>query len=122
MPRFTAIIQREEKGYVALCPELDIAGRGEMVEEPRNNLTEALEVQLQCRESSSKFIMCAIYRSVLYAPAMICASDLARLSSTDSSGSEIVILILPSESFSKHSESFCFSAWVVRRVCSVSSC
>ena len=41
---FTAIIEREGDGYVALCPELDIASQGETVEEARRNLTEALEL------------------------------------------------------------------------------
>ena len=44
MPPFAAIIEREEKGYVALCIEPDTGGQREMVEEARNNLTEALEL------------------------------------------------------------------------------
>ena len=42
--QFTAIIEREENQYVALCPELDIANQGESVEEARKNLKEALEL------------------------------------------------------------------------------
>jgi predicted RNase H-like HicB family nuclease len=42
--QFTAIINREENGYVSLCPELDIASQGNTVEEARNNLVEALEL------------------------------------------------------------------------------
>jgi predicted RNase H-like HicB family nuclease len=42
--QFTAIINREENGYVSLCPELDIASQGSTVEEARNNLIEALEL------------------------------------------------------------------------------
>lgn len=42
--RLTAIIEREGDGYVALCPELDIASQGDAVEEARDNLTEALEL------------------------------------------------------------------------------
>ena len=38
----TAIIGREENGFVALYPELDIASQGESIEEARANLTEAL--------------------------------------------------------------------------------
>ena len=38
----TAIIKREGDGYVALCPQLDIASQGETVPEARENLTEAL--------------------------------------------------------------------------------
>ena len=42
--RLTAIIQREDDGYVSLCPELDIASQGDTVEEARRNLAEALEL------------------------------------------------------------------------------
>lgn len=38
----TAIIEREEDGFVALCPELDIASQGSSIEESRANLIEAL--------------------------------------------------------------------------------
>ena len=40
--RMTAIIEREDDGYVALCPELDIASQGASIEEARANLVEAL--------------------------------------------------------------------------------
>lgn len=42
--QFTAIIERENDGYVALCPELDIASQGSSIEEARTNLQEALEL------------------------------------------------------------------------------
>ncbi|MBA2490493.1 MAG: type II toxin-antitoxin system HicB family antitoxin [Gammaproteobacteria bacterium] len=42
--QWTAIIEREGDGYVALCPELDIASQGDTVDEARNNLKEALEL------------------------------------------------------------------------------
>lgn len=42
--QLTAIIEREEDGYVSLCPELDIASQGDTVEEARENLREALEL------------------------------------------------------------------------------
>ena len=42
--QLTAIIEREGDGYVALCPELDIASQGETIEEARYNLREALEL------------------------------------------------------------------------------
>jgi predicted RNase H-like HicB family nuclease len=38
----TAIIEREDDGFVALCPELDIASQGASIEEARANLVEAL--------------------------------------------------------------------------------
>ena len=40
--RLTAIIEREDDAYVALCPELDIASQGDSIEEARANLIEAL--------------------------------------------------------------------------------
>jgi predicted RNase H-like HicB family nuclease len=40
--RMTAIIEREDDGFVALCPELDIASQGSTIEEARANLIEAL--------------------------------------------------------------------------------
>ncbi len=41
---FTAVIQREDNMYVALCPELDIASQGETIQDARNNLREAIEL------------------------------------------------------------------------------
>ena len=40
--RLTAIVEREGDGYVALCPEVDVASQGDTVAEARDNLTEAL--------------------------------------------------------------------------------
>ncbi len=40
--QLTAVIEREGEGYVALCPELDIASQGATVAEARENLKEAL--------------------------------------------------------------------------------
>ena len=40
----TAVIEREEDMYVALCPELDIASQGDTIEEARANLQEAAEL------------------------------------------------------------------------------
>jgi len=42
--KLTAIIEKEGSGYVALCPELDIASQGATVEQARDNLKEALEL------------------------------------------------------------------------------
>ena len=44
---FTAMIQREEDMYVALCPELDVASQGDTVEDARENLREAIELFLE---------------------------------------------------------------------------
>jgi predicted RNase H-like HicB family nuclease len=40
----TALIESEADGYVALCPQLDIASQGDTVEEARDNLQVALEL------------------------------------------------------------------------------
>ncbi len=45
--QFTAVIEREDDGFVALCPELDIASQGDTVEEARKNLIEAIELFLE---------------------------------------------------------------------------
>ncbi|HEV2972696.1 MAG TPA: type II toxin-antitoxin system HicB family antitoxin [Pirellulales bacterium] len=42
--RLTAIIQREDDGFVALCPELDIASQGDSIELARDNLREAVQL------------------------------------------------------------------------------
>ena len=42
--QFTAIIEKDENQYVALCPELDIASQGDTVEQSRSNLKEAIEL------------------------------------------------------------------------------
>ncbi|MEW6194740.1 MAG: type II toxin-antitoxin system HicB family antitoxin [Bacteroidota bacterium] len=49
--QFTALIEREDDMYVALCPDLDIASQGSTVEEARRNLQEAIELFF---ESASK--------------------------------------------------------------------
>ena len=42
--QYTAIIEKEDNLYVALCPELDIASQGETVEKARANLIEAIQL------------------------------------------------------------------------------
>jgi predicted RNase H-like HicB family nuclease len=44
----TAIIEREDGGYVSFCPELDIASQGESIQEAKSNLREALELFFEC--------------------------------------------------------------------------
>jgi len=50
--QLTAIIEREDDAYVALCPELDIASQGESVEAARANVIEALELFFESASSS----------------------------------------------------------------------
>jgi len=44
----TAVITKEDDGYVSLCPELDIASQGDTVEEAKLNLKEAVELFFEC--------------------------------------------------------------------------
>ena len=44
---YTAIVEREGDGFVALCPELDVASQGDTVEEATANLREAVELFLE---------------------------------------------------------------------------
>ncbi len=50
--QLTGIIEKEGDGYVALCPELDIASQGDSIEEARNNLVEALELFFETADAS----------------------------------------------------------------------
>ena len=50
--RLTAIIEREDDCFVALCPELDIASEGASIEEARVNLIEALTLFFETASAS----------------------------------------------------------------------
>lgn len=52
MRRVTAIIEREQDAFVALCPEFDIVSQGASVEEARANLQEALELFFETASGS----------------------------------------------------------------------
>ncbi|MDZ4861162.1 MAG: type II toxin-antitoxin system HicB family antitoxin [Candidatus Hydrogenedentes bacterium] len=52
LQRLTVIIEREDDGYVALCPEYDIASQGGTVEEARQMLAEAMELFLETASES----------------------------------------------------------------------
>lgn len=52
LKQFTGVIAREGDGYVALCPELDIASQGNTVEEARHNLVEAIELFFETADPS----------------------------------------------------------------------
>ena len=47
----TAIIEKENDGYVSLCPELDVASQGNTIEEARTNLIEALALFFETASS-----------------------------------------------------------------------
>ena len=48
----TAIIEREDDGFVALCPEVDVASQGSSIEEARANLIEALTLFFEVADDS----------------------------------------------------------------------
>ncbi|HEV7428085.1 MAG TPA: type II toxin-antitoxin system HicB family antitoxin [Thermoanaerobaculia bacterium] len=50
--RFTAMIYREDDGYVSLCPELDVASQGDSIEDASANLREAVELFLESADPS----------------------------------------------------------------------
>jgi predicted RNase H-like HicB family nuclease len=49
---FTALVEREGDGYVALCPEFDVASQGDTVEDARRNLAEAVTLFLETADPS----------------------------------------------------------------------
>ncbi|NOY00230.1 MAG: type II toxin-antitoxin system HicB family antitoxin [Verrucomicrobia bacterium] len=48
----TALLTREGDGFVALCPEVDVASQGDTVEEAKSNLREAVELFFECASES----------------------------------------------------------------------
>ena len=50
--QLTAIIEKKDSAYTALCPELDIASQGESIEKARNNLQQAVELFLETADSA----------------------------------------------------------------------
>lgn len=48
----TAIIEKEDSGYVSFCPELDIASQGDTIQEAKENLKEALSLFFECASKS----------------------------------------------------------------------
>ncbi len=41
---FTAIIEKEDNIFVALCPEIDVASQGKTIEDAKKNLSVAVEL------------------------------------------------------------------------------
>ncbi len=48
----TAVIEPDEEGFTALCPELDIASQGDNLQLAKENLREAVELFLECADPS----------------------------------------------------------------------
>jgi len=49
---FTSVVRREDDGYTALCPELDVASQGSTMDEAQANLREAVELLLETASAS----------------------------------------------------------------------
>ena len=49
---FTVLVECEGDGYVARCPEFDVASQGDSVEEARENLAEAVALFLETADLS----------------------------------------------------------------------
>lgn len=60
---FTAIMEKEDDSYVALCPEIDVASHGAAVKEARNNLQEAIGLFL---ENASKEEIASGLRNIFF--------------------------------------------------------
>ena len=50
--QMTAIIEKEGDGYVALCPEVDVASQGATIDEASKNLVEALQLFFETADES----------------------------------------------------------------------
>ena len=69
--RLTAIVEREGDGYIALCPEVDVASQGDTVAEARDNLAEALVLFF---ETASADEVDRLLRGGVYVTCEVCRS------------------------------------------------
>mgnify|MGYP001576919534 CR=1 FL=1 len=56
MYKFTTIIIKEDKWYVARCVELGVVSQGKTIEDAQKNLKEAVELYLEDNPGSKKFL------------------------------------------------------------------
>jgi len=54
--RFTTVINKEGKWYVAYCVELGVVSQGKSIEEAKKNLKEAIELYLENQPKIKKFL------------------------------------------------------------------
>jgi len=68
--RLTAIIEREDDGFVALCPEVDVASQGSSIEEARANLVVALTLFFEVADESeiSHRVHCEVFVTQVEVP------------------------------------------------------
>lgn len=48
LPSLTAVIEKDERWYVATCPELGVASQGKTRKQAHSMLAEAVELWLEC--------------------------------------------------------------------------
>ena len=60
--QFSAVVEKEDEWYVALCPELDVASQGKSFEDAMTNLKEAVELYLEDDDVKHEF--CANFENV----------------------------------------------------------
>lgn len=54
--KFTSVITKENKGYVAKCVELGVVSQGKTIEESQKNLKEAVELYLEDQPKFKKYL------------------------------------------------------------------
>ena len=66
----TAIIEREDGGFVSLCPELDVAIQGASIEEARVNLVEAITLFFETADPSevARRFQCEVFVTQVEVP------------------------------------------------------
>lgn len=57
MYKFTTIITKEGKWHVARCVELGVVSQGKTIEKAQKNLKEAVELYLEGRPKSKRFLL-----------------------------------------------------------------
>lgn len=62
LKQLTCIIERENNGFVSLCPQIDIASQGDSVEEARKNLVEAVELFFEM--ASPQELLARVYSEI----------------------------------------------------------
>jgi len=55
--RFTTVISRDGKWYVARCVELGVVSQGKTIQEAQKNLKEAVELYLENQPSAKRYLL-----------------------------------------------------------------
>ena len=66
LPKLTAVIEKEDKWFVAHCPELGISSQGKTIPEAEAMIQEAVELFLECADAAE--VKRRLQRGVLVKP------------------------------------------------------